>query len=319
MGVLLSDLRADLARVVGPANVRIEERLSRYTSWRVGGAAELLCVAENAVALERAALLLRGAGVPWLVLGRGSNVLVDDAGVAGVVIMNRAAGLRITGGCAHAESGVLLSVLARRTAAAGLAGLEWCHDIPGTVGGAVVNNAGANGGTMADVLRSVRLLCSGGVREVDASDLQFGYRSSALRSEGRVPAGSWPLVLKARFGLAAGVAAELQRCIDSYRTRRKATQPTGASAGSVFKNPTGDSAGRLVESVGLKGTRIGEAEISRLHANFVLAGPRARAGDIVSLISLARHRVWEECGVLLEPEIQYLSHDMAIGPPPEGI
>jgi UDP-N-acetylmuramate dehydrogenase len=314
------DLAADLARIVGAGNVRIGEGLSRYTSWRVGGAASVLCVAERVASLEGAAVLLQGAGVPWLMLGRGSNVLVDDAGVAGVVVLNRAAGLHIASSTVCAESGVLLSVLARRTAASGLAGLEWCHDIPGSVGGAVVNNAGANGGAMADVLASVRLLCGrGGVYEVEASDLQLGYRSSALRSEGRVPAGSWPLVLAARFALAAGAAAELQRRIASYRERRKATQPTGASAGSVFKNPSGDSAGRLVESVGLKGARIGDAEISRLHANFVLAGPSARAADIVSLISLARRRVWEEYGVLLEPEVQYLSHDMSIGPPPEGI
>lgn len=314
------EVATSLAEVVGAGNVRADERLSRYTSWRVGGAAALLCIAESAAALERAAVLLREAGVPWLVLGRGSNVLVDDAGVAGVVILNRAAGMHITGGCVQAESGVLLSVLARRTAAAGLAGLEWCHDIPGTVGGAVVNNAGANGGEIADVLHSVTLLCGrGGVHDVGASDLRFGYRASALRAEDRVPAGSWPLVLAARFALSSGAAAELQRRIESYRTRRKATQPTGASAGSVFKNPPEDSAGRLVESVGLKGTRIGDAEISRLHANFVLAGPRARAGDIVSLISLARRRVWEEHGVLLEPEVQYLGRDMTIGPPPEGI
>jgi UDP-N-acetylmuramate dehydrogenase len=211
-----------------------------------------------------------------------------------------------------------LSVLARRTAAAGLAGLEWCHDIPGTVGGAVINNAGANGGAIADVLSSVRLMCSrDGAHEVAAPELRFGYRKSSLRAEHTVPAGTWPIVLEATFALSTGAAGELQRRIDANRARRKATQPTGASAGSVFKNPPEDSAGRLVESVGLKGTRVGDAEISRLHANFVVAGPRARAGDIVSLIALARRRVYEEHGVLLDPEVQYLSRDMRIGPPPE--
>src|SRR5438067_7064950 len=194
-----------LSALLGAGNVRANERVARYTTWRVGGPAALLCVAHDARVLAGTVELVREAGVPWLVLGRGSNVLVDDAGLAGVVVLNRAAGLRIDGTAVHAESGVLLSVLARQTAARGLAGLEWCHDIPGTVGGAVVNNAGANGGAIADVLRAVRVLpVVGPVCAMDACELSFAYRRSGLRSEIAVPAGARPVVLDVRFELQRG-------------------------------------------------------------------------------------------------------------------
>src|ERR687887_523765 len=198
-------LEQALSDFLGADNVRVNERVARYTTWRVGGPAALLCVVHDARALARTVELVRDTSLPWLVLGRGSNVLVDDAGFDGVVILNRAAGLAIdkaegdrrqnerattasatvpggpgcrcaaasgrlpptawsadVGVAVHAESGVLLSVLARQTAARGLVGLEWCHDIPGSLGGAVVNNAGANGGAIADVLRAVRVLPSVG-------------------------------------------------------------------------------------------------------------------------------------------------------------
>src|SRR5438067_13104894 len=177
-----------LSDLLSADNVRAHERVARYTTWRVGGPAAVLCVVHDARALARTVELVRDTSLPWLVLGRGSNVLVDDAGFDGVVILNRAAGLAIghtdVGVLVHAESGVLLSVLARQTAARGLVGLEWCHDIPGSLGGAVVNNAGANGGAIADVLRAVRVLpVVGPVCAMDACELSFAYRRSGLRSE----------------------------------------------------------------------------------------------------------------------------------------
>jgi UDP-N-acetylmuramate dehydrogenase len=252
------------------------------------------------------------------VLGRGSNVLVDDAGFDGTVIVNRAEGLSIEGATVHAESGVLLSVLARRTVAAGLVGLEWCHDIPGTVGGAVVNNAGANGGAIADVLRRARVLPVGGAaREMDAAELQFDYRHSALRAEVAVPTHARPVVLTACFAVQRGAVEAIKERMAAQRARRKATQPGGASAGSVFKNPPGDSAGRLVESVGLKGARHGDAAVSTLHANFIVNGPRATAADVLARVALMRQRVYAAHGVELEPEVQFVWRDGHIGPPPE--
>src|SRR5919201_2238205 len=332
-----------LSDLLGAANVRTNERVARYTTWRVGGPAVLLCVVHDTRALARTVELVRETSLPWLVLGRGSNVLVDDAGFDGVVILNRASGLAIGPGgkrsaigdkieaplpptayrlppavAVHAESGVLLSVLARQTAARGLVGLEWCHDIPGSLGGAVVNNAGANGGAIAEVLRAVRVLPRvGPAHEIAASALSFAYRRSALRAEVAVPAGARPVVLDARFELQRGDAGQIAQRMAAQRARRKATQPGGASAGSVFKNPPTDSAGRLVESVGLKGARCGDALISTLHANFIVTGPRATAADVVALVALMRRRVRDHCGVDLEPEVQFVQRGGCIGPPPE--
>jgi UDP-N-acetylmuramate dehydrogenase len=345
MAQSLTRLAQALSDVVGADNVRANERVARYTTWRVGGPAALLCVVHDTRAFERTVEIVRDTSLPWLVLGRGSNVLVDDAGFDGVVILNRAAGLAIekatgdrrqnerattayrlpptawsadVGVVVHAESGVLLSVLARQTAACGLVGLEWCHDIPGSLGGAVVNNAGANGGAIADVLRAVRVLPSvGPAHEIAASALSFAYRRSALRSEAAVPAGARPVVLDARFELQRGDAGQITQRMAAQRARRKTTQPGGASAGSVFKNPPTDSAGRLVESVGLKGARCGDALISTLHANFIVTGPRATAADVLALVARMRRRVRDHCGVDLEPEVQFVQRGGCIGPPPE--
>ena len=318
----VDDVARRLAEFLGPGDVQAGARVARYTTWRVGGTARLLCVARDGERLRRAVETMRGAGLPWIVLGRGSNVLVDDAGVEGAVIVNRADALTIEGATARAESGVLLGVLARRTVEAGLLGLEWCHDIPGSVGGAVVNNAGANGGAMADVLRSVLLAPAGGdgtapaVREETAEGLRFGYRRSLLRREEPMRADERPVVLSATFELARGEVGAIKERMGAQRERRKRTQPGGASAGSTFKNPEGDSAGRLVESLGLKGYTVGDASISTMHANFIVAGPRATAADVLALVAYARRRVRAEYGVVLEPEIQYIYHDGRVGPPP---
>jgi UDP-N-acetylmuramate dehydrogenase len=317
MTTTIMNVESELTGILGAENVRPNERVARYTTWRVGGPAALLCVATSADLLCRAAETLRDAAVPWLVLGRGSNLLVDDTGFDGVVVVNRADAVALDGTAVQAESGASLAALARRTAAAGLAGLEWCHDIPGSVGGAVVNNAGANGGAIADVLRAVRVLpVTGAPREIAAAELDLGYRRSMLRAEGHAQPGPRPVVLCAFFALERGDAPALKARIAAQREHRKATQPGGASAGSVFKNPPGDSAGRLVESAGLKGTRHGDATVSTLHANFIVNGPRATAADVLALVALMRRRVREEHGIELEPEVQYVQRDGRIGPPP---
>lgn len=316
-----------LRDVLAPADVRQGDLMARYTTWRVGGPAALVVVPRSAAALEHAVTLVDEAGAPRLVLGRGSNVLASDEGVAAVVIVNRADHVAIEGATVEAESGALLSVLARRTAAAGLAGLEWSHDIPGSVGGAVVNNAGAHGSTVEAVLIRARVLTAGGtVRVVDRVDLDFSYRRSVLRAhkdDGATPTAPSPdarelagaVVLGATFHLTPSDPEAVQARLAAGRDHRKKTQPAGASAGSVFKNPPGDSAGRLIESSGLKGTRQGGASISTLHANFIVAGPGAAAADVVALVALARQRVYEAHGVILEPEIQCVYPDGRTGPP----
>ncbi len=295
-------LATRLAAIDGLEGVRERAPLAPYTTWRVGGPADLLCIATQVEGLVAAASAARAMGVPWRVLGRGSNVLVRDGGVEGLVILNRATRLRIEAPRVYADAGLLLSTLARRTATAGLAGLEWCAGIPGSVGGAVVSNAGAHGGAMADTLRQVLLLdAQAKTRWVDAEALELAYRHSKLRETDAQE----ETVLQAEFELTPADPAELGARIDEQRRQRKATQPTSqASAGSVFKNPPGDSAARLIDLAGLKGTWIGGAQVSPLHANFMVTKEGASAADLLALIALVRERVQAEFGVTLSLEVQ---------------
>jgi UDP-N-acetylmuramate dehydrogenase len=236
------------------------------------------------------------------VLGRGSNVLVSDAGVEGLVILNRAASFAIEDTTVRADSGLLLSVLARRTAAAGLAGLEWCAGIPGSVGGALVSNAGAHGGSMADALQVVELLdAPGTARWQPAAALELAYRHSRLRNR----EAAHEIVLRAEFALHREDVAAIRASMAAQKEQRQATQPlASATAGSVFKNPPGDSAGRLIDQAGLKGMCIGGATVSTRHANFVMTTAGASAADVLNLIELVHDRVHERFGVDLVLEVQ---------------
>jgi len=282
-------------------NLQTGAALARYTSARIGGPADFLVVAESVEALREAARHAREHDLEWRVLGSGSNVLVADAGVRGLVIVNRARQVTFEDdGRVLAESGASLSSLARSCIARGWAGLEWAVSVPGTVGGAVVGNAGAHGSDIAGVLTGATVLEPGGtVLEWPVERLAYAYRDSALKraAGGRV-------VLSATFGLSPADPSELARRADEFVARRKATQPPGASIGSMFKNPPGDYAGRLIQAAGLRGTRSGGAQISPAHANFFVNTAAATAADVKALIDLARARVRECFGVELELEIE---------------
>jgi UDP-N-acetylmuramate dehydrogenase len=286
-------------------NIVENEPLARYTSARIGGPADWLLVADSIPALMEAAAFAQREGMPWRVLGSGSNVLVADAGVAGLVIVNKARRVSYNaGGRVSAESGANLSSLARGCIARGLAGLEWAVSVPGTVGGAVVGNAGAHGGDMAGNLVAASMLgLDGAVVEWPVTRFRYGYRDSALKG---MPAGARPLILKAELQLGMGNVAELSRRAETFVARRKSTQPPGASMGSMFKNPPGDYAGRLIERAGLKGMRVGGAQISPVHANFFVNTGTARAADVKTLIDVARKRVRELFGVELTLEIELI-------------
>jgi UDP-N-acetylmuramate dehydrogenase len=290
-----------LAAIDGVSGARRQAPLAELTTWRVGGPADLLCVAETVDGLIGAAKLAASSSLPWLVLGRGSNVLIRDDGIEGLVIVNRSAHLAIEGQTARADSGLLLSTFARRTAAVGLAGVEWAAGIPGSVGGAVVSNAGAHGGCVADSLRAARLLNAHGASHwVDASDLGLAYRHSRLRDAGHAP----DIVLQAEFELRHDEPAAIRARMDDDKRHRKATQPlASASAGSVFKNPPGDSAARLIDAAGLKGTRVGGASVSTLHANFIITERGARADDLLALAALVRSQVRARFSVELDLEV----------------
>jgi len=275
------------------------EPLARHTTWGCGGAAELLIVPTGEGDLVRALDFCQARGLRWRVMGNGSNLLVNDAGVSGVVfkVAGALSELRFEGERAVVGAGLALGRLVAAAAGEGLGGLEWLAGIPGAVGGALAMNAGAHGHAIGGLVRRVRLWEAGaGVREVGQGEMLFGYRDSLLRRGGRV-------ALAAELALERADPAAIEARIKELVERRRATQPAGRSAGSVFRNPPGKFAGALLEQAGLKGERIGEAEVSARHANFILNRGRATAADIRALIDLARARVREASGVELHPEV----------------
>jgi len=278
--------------------------LAPYTSARIGGPADVLITAESADELARIIKLLRKQELEYVMLGGGSNVLVSDKGVRGVVVLNRAKAVRFHNGdqpSVTVESGVVFSNLANRCAAKGLAGLEWAATVPGTVGGAVYGNAGAFGGDMAGNLVWAELLTEAGREKFTAEQMGYGYRTSVLK-RGELDA----IVLSAELSLKNSTKEEATVKIEQFSAHRKTTQPPGASMGSMFKNPNGDYAGKLIEAAGLKGARIGNAEISPLHGNFFINHGTTKAEDIRALIELVQKKVKETQGVELELEIELI-------------
>jgi UDP-N-acetylmuramate dehydrogenase len=278
--------------------------LAPYTSARIGGLADVLVTARNADELARAMQACQDAQLPFILLGAGSNLLVSDKGVRGVVILNKAKETEFRPGAeptVWAESGVVFSNLAHRAAAQGFSGLEWAATVPGTVGGAVYGNAGAYGGDTARDLLRTELLTEAGREWWPVEKLGYGYRTSILK-RGEIKG----LILTAEFRLKNAVAETIKTTINQLTARRKASQPPGASLGSMFKNPPGDFAGRLIEAAGLKGTRIGNAEISTLHGNFFVNHGETRAADVKALIEFAQKTVKEKFGVELELEVELI-------------
>jgi UDP-N-acetylmuramate dehydrogenase len=278
--------------------------LAPYTSARIGGPADIFITADSAAELARIVKILWKQEMPFTLLGGGSNVLVSDKGMRGVVVMNRAKGVKFHGDeqpSVTAESGVVFSNLANRCASKGLAGLEWAATVPGTVGGAVYGNAGAFGGDTAGNLVAAELLTENGREGFTAEQMGYGYRSSILK-RGELKA----VVLWVELSLKISTRDDVTVKIQQFSAHRKATQPPGASMGSMFKNPPGDYAGRLIESSGLKGARIGNAEISPLHGNFFINHGATRADDIRALIQLVQKTVKEKQEVELELEIELI-------------
>lgn len=288
--------------------LQVGTSLAKYTSSRVGGSAELFLTVTSSDELLTAVTLAYNRNVPYFVLGGGSNIMVSDKGVRGLVIMNRAKTVtyRHIGASVicTAESGMNLSSLARQCIAKGLGGLEWGISVPGTVGGAVVGNSGAHGGDMASNVRAVTILEPGrGTRIYRQDQLGYGYRTSILKQEqGRNVARR--VVLSAEIELKPEKVSVLQGRADGFIAHRKQTQPGGATVGSMFKNPENYYAGYLIEAAGLKGYRVGGAQISEKHANFFVNDENATAEDIRSLIAEAWHVVREKFNVELDLEVE---------------
>jgi len=290
--------------------MRRNELLARHTTFRIGGPADLFAVARSEEDLLALVMMAREEEIGFLVLGMGSNVLVSDRGVRGLVVLNRASDFhftsRETGGPLyglHAASGALLGTLVSQAARRGLGGLEWAVGIPGTLGGTIVQNAGAYGRCMADVVSQVRVLDrTEGLRTLTAAEIGFGYRTSRFRHE--VVENLPELILSADLNLHPEPWDELQARMADYISRRRREQPRLPSAGSVFKNPPGDYAGRLIEEAGLKGMCEGDAMVALEHANFIVNMGNARARDVKVLIDRIRDTVAQRFGIVLELEIQ---------------
>lgn len=293
----------ELRRALGDRAL-VRELLAPRTTLRVGGPADLLIEVKTVAELVYTVRQARQFDVPVFILGNGSNILVLDKGIRGLVIENHCSGYELQElspgrAVVRAESGASLPGLANRLARQGWSGLEWGIGIPGTVGAAIVGNAGAHGGCMADRVTAIETLDERGqIVRSSNQEIGFEYRSSRFRHFKR------EVILRAEIELARDDPAACMARMNEYTERRRQTQPTEASVGSMFKNPPGDYAGRLIEQAGLKGTRVGNALVSPVHANFFVNQGGATAKDVVRLVELVRDRVKDQFGIELQLEIE---------------
>lgn len=286
----------------GVSRVLTNEPLANHTTWRVGGPADLFIYPKSKQQLQHTMQILYREGIPWRAIGRGSNLLVRDGGIRGAVIKlgDGLDHLKIEGSRVTAGGGYSFVSLSGKTAKAGLTGLEFASGIPGTVGGAVYMNAGAHGSDVSRTLISAEVLLeTGELQNMMAEDLKFRYRTTVLQEE------KPGIVTEAVFQLEAGDPEKIMADVRAFKGRRSRTQPLRyPCAGSVFRNPPGDYAGNLIESAGLKGYRIGDAEVSTLHANFIINRGEATANDVLALIGEVQKTVLEKYGVALQTEVQ---------------
>lgn len=278
--------------------------LAPYTSARIGGPADVLVTVKSKEELSNAIQLIWDHNIPYTILGGGSNVLISDEGFRGVVVLNRAKEVKFELGNqpqVWCEAGVVISNLSRRCIDKALSGLEWACTVPGTVGGAVYGNAGAYDGDIARSLIWAEVITENGIERYTTEQMKYNYRSSVMkRNEIKM------VVLSALLGLKNSMKEAVSVKINEFSQRRKSTQPPGASMGSMFKNPEGDYAGRLIEVAGLKGTRIGNAEISTVHGNFFVNHGETKARDVLALIQLTQKTVKEKFDVDLELEVELI-------------
>ena len=288
-------------------SAKLDEPLASYARAGIGGPADLLLVAKSRDELVEAVRLVSDADVPWRIYGGLTNILLPDSGLRGAVILNQARGVTFDARLyrVRAESGAVVVRVAREAVRRGWGGLTWAVGLPGTVGGAVVNNAGAFGGDVADTLHTAEIISvDGEVQRVPVDWFDFRYRCSKLKGAGA----RW-LVLDAVFQLKPRDPGHLNAKAAEYTVRRQRTQPPGLTLGSTFKNPPGDYAGRLIEAAGLKGARRGGITVSTHHANFLINDGEGSAADFRALIRHIQETVSREFEVWLEPEIEILPEE----------
>lgn len=297
------DLYQELCGILGEENVFTKEPMSRHTTFRAGGPADFFVTPEKEGQVRKTLFLLKEAGVPCYIMGNGSNLLVGDGGYRGVILqickkMNR---IRIQDTVIQAQAGALLSKIAAEAQAKGLTGFEFASGIPGSLGGAVMMNAGAYGGEMKQVLTQAQVLnASGEIEDVLAEEMELGYRSSVFSRNGGV-------ILSASIQLEPGDPPAIQSRMEELKFLRTSKQPLEyPSAGSTFKRPEGYFAGKLIQDAGLRGFQVGGAQVSEKHCGFVINKDQATAMDIRSLMEQVSEKVYAQFGVRLEPEVKLI-------------
>jgi UDP-N-acetylmuramate dehydrogenase len=297
-------LGGDIQRRLGIKTARAEP-LDRFTTMRVGGPADLFAEVRNLFELRGIIRFARTRDIPLFLIGRGSDLVISDRGIGGLVVLVRAAGQRVEGDRCIAEAGVQMAKLATETRKAELSGLEFGLAIPGTVGGAVWANAGAHGADVRGVLLQALVAgADGEERALGPDELGMGYRETALK---HASPGRPDVVLEATFALRPADSDTISGRLAEIRRWRQEHQPVGQkSAGSVFRNPDGDSAGRIIEELGLKGRRVGGAIVSPRHANFIVNEGGATAADVRDLGELVREKVRRERGIELTYEVEFV-------------
>lgn len=302
--VAMDESSRNLLKTMTSGPVLFDEPLKRYTSLKVGGRADALIFPQSVAALERAVLFLKERRYPFLVVGNWTNLLVRDGGYRGVVIAMRNFRRIVWGGedqghvMVNAEAGVALADLVQQTAERAIAGMEFCAGIPGSVGGAVIMNAGAYGREIKDVLYGATLMNEQAVvTDRPRKDLSFEYR--------RLNVPERTIVLGAVLRLKRGDPQSIRQRIDEILEKRRQSHPLNyPSAGSIFKNPAGHAAGLLIETAGLKGISVGGARISEVHGNFIVNAGGATADDILALIERVQQEVFKQTGIILETEVR---------------
>ena len=290
-----------LQKLLGEAKVLVKEPMASHTTFKIGGPADYFVKPETVEELAAVLKLCKEEEVPYFILGNGSNLLVGDKGFRGVVIQlyKNFDGMTIEGTTVTAKAGAMLVRVAKESGKAGLTGLEFASGIPGTIGGAMVMNAGAYGGEMKDVVTSVTVLAKDGeIKKLSGEEMNFRYRGSVVEDEDYI-------VLEAVMELKEGNLEEIQARMAELTVQRKTKQPIEfPSAGSTFKRPEGYFAGKLIQDAGLRGFQVGGAQVSEKHCGFVINAGGATAADVMSLMQQVSDKVNEEFGVTLEPEVK---------------
>ena len=300
---IYQQLLRELSEIEGEPEVLLDEPMSRHTTFRIGGPADVFVSPKDEKQTAEVLKAVRRSGLPFFVLGNGSNLLVSDSGFRGVVvrIYRNMSDINVNGEEICAGAGALLSAIAAAARSAELTGFEFASGIPGTLGGAVVMNAGAYGGEMKDVLTCARVLTpQGEIKTLTLPELKLGYRTSIVKEEDLV-------VLSAGMKFEKGDPAAIRDKMQDLQQRRVSKQPLEfPSAGSTFKRPEGYFAGKLIEDAGLRGFAVGGAKVSDKHCGFVINADHATADDVIRLIRQVSDRVYESSGVRLEPEVRFL-------------